>query len=228
MAAITADTRLDQAARVMRAPIGKKAAMAVSGLVLFGFVVAHLLGNLQIYLGRARLNAYARGLREIPVALWTLRILLMAAVVVHVVSALQLTQLKKEARPVPYGRYEPTVSSYGSRTMIVSGLILVVFIIYHLLHFTFGTVHPNFVELDAFDNVVNGFKVTPAALAYIVAMICLGLHLRHGIWSLFQSLGFSHPRYTPMLKKFATAMTVFIVGGNISIPVSVMLGFIHN
>jgi succinate dehydrogenase / fumarate reductase, cytochrome b subunit len=227
MPAIAATFRLDQATRFYRAPMGKKVAMAVSGLVLFGFVVGHMLGNLQIYLGRARINAYAHSLREIPVLLWGIRALLFVCVVVHIISAVQLTALKMEARPTRYARHEPVVSSYASRTMMWSGPILLAFIIYHLLHLTFGTVHPNFIELDVFDNVINGFRVVPASIAYIIGMVALGLHLRHGIWSMFQSVGISHPRYTPWLKAFATVMTAIIVVGNISIPVSVMAGFIH-
>ena len=205
---------------------GKKAVMAVSGVILFGFVLGHLAGNLQVYEGPEKINAYAQFLRSIPAALWGARITLLGMVVLHVWSSISLGIRKLHARPLGYVKKASIASTYASRTMYWSGPIITAFIIYHLLHFTFGVVHPNFQEADVYANVVNGFKVIPVSAFYIFAMLLLGMHLQHGLWSMFQTLGFSHPRYTPWLRHLATALSVLIVLGNISIPIAVMAGWV--
>jgi succinate dehydrogenase / fumarate reductase, cytochrome b subunit len=206
--------------------IGKKVVMAVTGLILFGFVVVHMLGNLQIYLGPQAINRYAELLRVSPGLLWGARLVLLGAVGLHILTALQLAKRKMDARPQGYQKYTPTTSSYASRTMLWSGPILAAFIVYHLLHLTVGSAHGDFREMQVYHNVVSGFRVIPVSIAYIVAMAALGIHMHHGVWSLFQSLGVAHPRYTPLLKRFAAAAAVVVVAGNISIPVSVMLGIL--
>lgn len=226
MSALATASPAARAARFFDAPIGKKAVMAVTGAILFGFVTGHLIGNLQIYLGPGPLNHYAELLRGMPGLLWIARTVLLASVVLHIVSSVQLTRLKQAARPAGYVKSGNVQATYASRTMMWSGPIIVAFLVYHLLDFTFGTVNPNFQPNDVYANVVASFRVPAVAASYIVAMLLLGMHLYHGLWSMFQSLGISHPRYTPLLKRFAAGATAFIVVGNVSIPVSVMLGII--
>ena len=206
--------------------IGKKAAMAVSGLVLFLFVAGHLVGNLQIYEGPEKLNNYAAFLRSMPALLWSVRITLIVMVVLHIWSSVQLALRKFDARPAGYVQHKATQSSYASRTMYWSGPIILAFVIYHLLDFTFGTVNPDFQEGNVYANVIASFQLIPVSAFYIIAMLLLCMHLYHGLWSMFQSLGFSHPRYTPVLKRAAAAVAILIAAGNISIPVSVLAGLV--
>ena len=201
--------------------------MAVTGLILFLFVIGHLIGNLQIYEGPDKLNAYARFLRSMPALLWAVRISLLVAVVLHITAAVQLALCKFDARPINYIKKKATQSSYASRTMYWSGPIILAFVIYHLLDFTFGVVNPHFQEGNVYANVVASFKLIQVSAFYIVAMLLLGTHLYHGLWSMFQSLGFSHPRYTPVLKRGAAAVAILIAAGNISIPVSVLAGLVR-
>jgi len=209
------------------ATVGKKAVMAVSGLVLFLFVVGHLVGNLQIYEGPEKLNAYAKFLRSMPALLWGVRATLIATVVLHIWAALQLALRNSDARPTAYIKKKATQSSYASRTMYWSGPIILAFVIYHLLDFTFGTVNPHFQEGDVYANVVASFRLIPVSAFYIFAMLLLGMHLFHGLWSMFQSLGISHPRYSPVLKRGAAVIAILIAAGNISIPVSVLAGLVR-
>lgn len=218
---------LNQVSQFYAAPIGKKAVMAVTGLILFGFVIGHLVGNLQVFLGPEKLDAYGELLHANPGLLWTARIILLISVALHIIAAIQLTALKNAARPQGYAsKWKPTDSSYASRTMMWSGPIIAAFIVYHLMHFTFGNAHPDFQYLKVYHNVVTGFSQPLVSIVYIVAMILLGMHLYHGAWSMFQSLGISHPRWTPAIKNFAKVSTAFIVIGNCSIPLSVLLGII--
>ncbi|MFN0165745.1 MAG: succinate dehydrogenase cytochrome b subunit [Bryobacteraceae bacterium] len=208
-------------------PIGKKAVMAVTGVILFGFVTGHMIGNLQIYLGPEKLDAYAKALHSLPGLLWGVRLALLAAVGLHILASVQLTKQSWAARPVGYRKKEAMAASYAARTMRWSGPIIAAFIVYHLLHFTVGSAHPHFQELQVYRNVVTGFQVIPVSIAYIVAMILLGMHLNHGLWSMFQSLGISHPRYTPKFKVFAQVFSAVIVIGNCSIPISIMTGLVR-
>jgi succinate dehydrogenase / fumarate reductase cytochrome b subunit len=214
--------------RFWQTTIGKKAVMAVTGVILFGFVVGHLLGNLQIFLGPEKLNHYAMTLRSMPLLTWTVRTLLLVSVILHIWSSFQLWTLQREARPVKYIKKENLNSTYASRVMYWSGPIILAFVIYHLLHFTFGVVHPGgpFDVENVYDNVVYGFQFWPVSLFYIIAMVMLCYHLYHGLWSMFQSLGFSHPIYTPWLQRFAKIFAILIAAGNISIPAAVLAGFI--
>jgi succinate dehydrogenase cytochrome b subunit len=205
---------------------GKKAVMAATGVVLAGFVAGHLLGNLQIFLGPDRFNSYARTLKSLPELLWPVRIALLVSVVLHVWSSVQLAVVKSEARPIGYVRSKSTASTYASRTMYMSGPILALFIVYHLMQFTFGVGGTPYMETDAYGNVINGFRVPVVSLFYIVAMGLLCLHLRHGLSSIVQSLGLSHPRYTPRLKTIAVIVATLIFLGFVSIPVAVLAGVI--
>jgi len=214
--------------RFWQTTVGKKAIMAVTGFALFGFVVGHLLGNLQIFEPPEKINHYAAFLRSVPNLLWTARITLLISVILHIWSSWQLWLLQRAARPIGYVKKANIHSTYASRTMQWSGPIILAFVIFHLLHLTFGTVHPGgpFDQHNVYNNVVTGFQVWPVSLFYIIAMIMLCYHLYHGLWSMFQSLGFSHPVYTPWLQRFAKLFAIMIAAGNISIPVAVLVGFI--
>ena len=201
--------------------------MAVSGAILFLFVLGHLVGNLQIYEGPEKLNNYAHFLRSMPALLWGVRITLLVMVLLHIWSSVQLALLKFDARPTGYIKKKATQSSYASRTMYWSGPIILAFVVYHLLDFTFGTVNPHFQEGDVYANAIASFQLIPVAAFYIIAMLLLCMHLYHGLWSMFQSLGFSHPRYTPVLKRSAAVVAILIAAGNISIPVSVLAGLVR-
>jgi len=206
--------------------IGKKAVMAVTGLILFGFLIAHMLGNLQIFLGPEVMDHYAATLHGTPELLWGVRIVLLVSVILHIWAWIQLSAVKRAARPIGYVKPTNIQAGIGSRTMSLSGPVIAAFVIIHLLHFTTGTIHPgHFVELHAYENVVSGFT-PPFALMYIAVMLLVGTHLSHGIWSMFQSVGFSHPRYTPMIKKFAAVFSWVLIGGFISVPISVLLGLV--
>ena len=227
MSTVVTHTQLSKASRFYDSTIGKKAIMAVTGLLLFGFLIVHMLGNLQVFLGPEAMNHYAETLHANPPLLWTARTVLLVSVALHVWASIQLTLIKKEARPVRYVKPGNVQASWASRTMMLSGPIIAAFVVLHLLHFTTGTIHPNFIELAAYENVVMGFRVAPAAIAYVAAMIFVGSHLSHGIWSLFQSLGFSHPRYTPMIKAFSAIFSWILIAGFISVPIAVLTGLVR-
>ena len=214
--------------RFWQTTVGKKAVMAVTGFILFGFVVGHLLGNLQIFLPPEKINHYSATLKSLPALLWGARITLLVSVILHIWSSFQLWLLQRASRPINYVKKANLNSTYASRTMLWSGPIIAAFVIFHLLHFTFGTVHPGgpFDQHNVYNNVVTGFQVWPVSAFYIIAMILLCYHLYHGLWSMFQSLGFSHPVYTPWLKLFAKIVAILIAAGNISIPVAILAGFI--
>jgi len=208
--------------------VGKKIVMAVTGAILFLFVIGHLAGNLQVYEGPAKLNAYGAFLHSIGEVLWPVRIILLICVTLHIIATVQLALRKKRARPVGYSRKQAIASSYASRTMYWSGPIVLAFIIFHLLHLTAGYIQPGaaFIEGDVYHNVVSGFQVWWVSLSYIVAICLLGVHLRHGLWSMFQSIGFLQAQHTAALKKTALVIAVLIVLGYISIPITVLLGIV--
>jgi succinate dehydrogenase / fumarate reductase, cytochrome b subunit len=225
MAAVPRDNR---APGFWASTVGKKIVMAVTGILLFVFVIGHLLGNLQVFEGPAKLNAYGAFLHSIGEFLWPVRIILLIAVALHIVATVQLALLKKRARPIEYSVKKAIASSYASRTMYWSGPIVLAFIIFHLLHLTAGYIHPGaaYIEGDVYHNVVSGFQVWWVSLSYIVAISLLGLHLRHGLWSMFQSLGIHQPQHTLRFKKAALVIALLITLGYISIPISVLLGLV--
>jgi len=225
MSPATAGTR--ERVRLFDATIVKKAVMAVTGVILFVFVVGHLLGNLQVFLGAERINAYAAFLRSNLELLWGVRILLLVSVIAHIVVTVQLASLKSKARPVGYAKKKNAHSTIASRTMYYSGPMIAAFVIYHLLHMTAGVVHPDFQEGEVFANLVYGFQQIPVSIAYIVAIAFLCLHLNHGIYSTFQTLGAAHPKYMPRIKRAAAVISILLFLGYISIPISVMAGIIH-
>ncbi len=208
---------------------GKKIVMAVTGCILFLFVVAHLLGNLLIYAGPARYNAYAAFLHFDGSLLWIIRSVLIVSVLLHIEAAAQLWLRNKRARPVGYARKNSDGASYASRTMYWSGPIVLAFIIFHLLEFTGGFIHPGsqFIAGNVYHNVVAGFSVWWIAAWYIFALCLLGMHLRHGLWSMLQSFGLPHSRTRELaLKQLALWISIIIIGGYISIPISVLTGLI--
>ncbi|MBI4509181.1 MAG: succinate dehydrogenase cytochrome b subunit [Deltaproteobacteria bacterium] len=206
--------------------IGRKAIMAISGVVLFGYVVGHLLGNLQVFLGRERINAYAAFLHATPSLLWGTRAILLASVVFHVMSAVQLARLSSAARPVGYHARGTIQASWSSRTMLWSGAAIALFVVYHLLHQTVGTAHPDFRPGDVYSNLVVGFRQVPSSIAYIAALVLLGMHLRHGGWAMVFSLGFARGGSFRGWRRFVFAFTVVLILGYISIPLAVMAGLV--
>jgi len=217
-----------------RSAIGKKAIMAITGLVLFGFVLVHMLGNLKLYQGPEKINAYGEWLREVgsPAIpheglLWIARLVLLGAVGLHILSATQLTLINLRARPKDYRDREAIQATYASRTMRWGGVIIALFVVYHLAHFTWGTVHPDFIPGDVYHNVVRGFQVWWVSAFYLVAQVALGFHLSHGLWSMFQSLGWWHSEADKDWRRtFAVTFALVITLGNISFPLAVLAGFV--
>ena len=217
-----------------RSAIGKKAVMAVTGLILFGWIFLHMVGNLKLYMGPEHLNEYAHWLRALgtpampeTAALWITRIFLLVCVVFHIHSAWALTVMNREARPVGYRERQYVKGTYAARTMRWGGVIILLFIIYHLLHLTTGDAHRNFIKDDVYHNVVSGFQVWWTAAIYIIANLALGLHLYHGVWSMFSSVGVTHARFDNWRRTFATVFAVLITAANISFPLAVLTGFVR-
>jgi succinate dehydrogenase / fumarate reductase cytochrome b subunit len=206
--------------------LGKKVVVAVTGVILVGYLVAHMLGNLQIFIGREAINAYSAFLHSLPEVLWGARVVLLASIVAHIVASVQLATRNQDARALGYRQKRYRESSYYARTMLWSGPLIATFVVYHLLHLTTGTVGPRFAEGDVYSNLVRGFSVPYIAGFYVVAMVLLGMHLRHGLWSLLQTLGLSHPRWNETRGKLATGLTVVLVLGFISVPVAVLTGLV--
>ncbi len=209
--------------------VGRKVVMAATGVVLFGFVTVHMLGNTQAFMGSEAFNHYAEFLHSMlhGGGIWIFRAVLLASTLLHIWAAVTLTLDNRAARPVGYREQQPMASTWASRTMRWSGVILAAFIIYHLLHLTLGSVHPAFDHANPYSNFVKGFQVPAAAGFYIVAQLCLGLHMWHGVWSCTQTLGLAHPRFDACRRHFATGLTLLVVGVNISFPLAVLAGFIH-
>jgi len=227
MSSVAIDSHLHRAIRFYQASIGKKAVMAATGVVLFGYVIGHLLGNLQVYAGQEQMDRYAAFLHSMPALLWVVRAFLLACVAAHIVASLQLTRLKQQARPVDYAKKEAIASTYASRTMMWSGPIIAAFVVFHILDLTIGAANTTqFRELHAYENLVYSFRRIPVAIAYVFAIALLSMHLYHGLWSMFQSVGFSHPRYTPAIRRIAAWLAILIAAGFISIPISVMTGLV--
>jgi succinate dehydrogenase / fumarate reductase, cytochrome b subunit len=213
--------------------IGKKFVMAVTGLIWFGYLIAHLWGNLKIYAGPNYLNEYGAFLRTVgePLfgssqLLWLARIVLIPALAMHVITALQLTQRDRRSRPHGYAVRKNLESTLASRTMIWGGLVILFFIIYHVLDLTFGTFNPSFEEGNIYHNVVASFRMWYVALFYMLAMLAVGMHLFHGLWSMFQTLGLNTARSTRLIRNGAICFAVALTIGNLSIPVAVLFGVV--
>jgi succinate dehydrogenase / fumarate reductase cytochrome b subunit len=208
--------------------VGKKIVMGATGLILVAFVVLHMAGNLQFFAGAERFNAYSHLLQvDIIELTWLLRVTLLAAVVLHIVAAYQLTMRNRAARPDDYAKREPQVSTYAARTMRWGGVYLLLFIPYHLMHFTIGNLHPAFVRGQAYGNVVIGFQSFWVGVFYLGAMAFLALHLYHGAWAVFRTLGVARPSNDPLHRRLALAIAIVVPAGFSLLPLSVMLGFIR-
>lgn len=221
--------------RLWQSSIGKKYVMAITGLGLFGFVIIHMLGNLQIYLGPEHLNAYARALKGTPALLWGARIGLLLITVLHITAALQLAAINRRARPIGYDKAKPVASSFAQRTILISGLIILAFILFHLAHFTLGLVDPQYMDLkdpldlsrhDVYRMMITGFSNPIVSIFYIVSMGLLLLHLSHGVSSLFQSLGLRSKKTFVWMDKLAKGAALVLFLGNASIPLSILAGII--
>ena len=223
---IAAEKRSHWLLSFWRSTVGKKVVMALTGAIGVGYVTAHMLGNLQVFEGAGKINAYAGLLKSNMGLLWMARSVLIIAVILHIVAAYQLARISQKSRPVGYKRWRAVGSDFASRTMRWTGPLLALFIVYHLLHLTTGAVHPNFLEADVYHNVISGFRVWYVAVIYIIAMLMLGLHLYHGAWSMFESLGLNHPKYNRLIRALATILTAIVVAGFIAIPAAVLMGFI--
>jgi succinate dehydrogenase / fumarate reductase cytochrome b subunit len=220
---------LPKADSLLTSTVGRKAVMAVTGVVLFGYVLGHMAGNLQVFLGPEAINAYGKFLHEVVhgTGIWIVRAVLSACLVLHVWAAWSLTATSRNARPVGYKMVTHRESTYASRTMRWGGPLILLFVIYHLLDLTIGRVNPGFVPGDVYRNLVASFHRPVVAAFYIAAMVALGLHLQHGVWSMLQTLGASHPRYDPWRKAASTAFAVVVCGGFIVVPLAILAGFVR-
>jgi succinate dehydrogenase cytochrome b subunit len=213
---------------LLTSTIGRKVVMATTGVILFAFVVAHMAGNLQLYLGPGPMNAYAVFLRELlhGSALWIVRGVLLASVIFHIWAAASLTRDDLAARPVGYREWQARRATYASRSMRWTGVFLALFVVYHLLDFTFGTANPHYEPGNVYGNVVASFRVPAIALFYVVAMAILGLHLKHGTMSMLRTLGLSHPRHELVADRILTAIVVLTIAANVSFPLAVLTGVV--
>jgi succinate dehydrogenase / fumarate reductase cytochrome b subunit len=204
--------------------VGKKVVMALSGIIVFGFVVVHAIGNLQIYLGPERLNGYAAFLHGLGPVLWAFRAVLLLATVIHIVSATQVTLQSWGARPVGYRLRRNRETTYAARTMRWGGPLIGAFVVYHILHLTTGSAHPGFDPSNVYNNVIHGFQVPWVSGMYIALMLAVGLHLYHGFFSMLQTLGAAHEKYNGLRRVLAVLLALLVTGVNVSIPASVLCG----
>jgi succinate dehydrogenase / fumarate reductase cytochrome b subunit len=235
---VTVGDRTGRSAAVRRRPprvssVQLKFVMAVTGAILVLYLIAHMLGNLKIFFGEQALNTYAHWLREIgePALpgqgmLWLVRVVLLVSVGAHIVAATVLARRARAARPVRYAHRRPVSTGYAARTMRWGGVIILLFVIYHILDLTTGTVNPNGVSGEVYDNVVADFSRWYVTLAYTVAMIAVGFHVRHGVWSALQTLGRSSGPYQMRYKAIALVFAVVLTAGFLSVPFAVQFGLV--
>jgi succinate dehydrogenase / fumarate reductase cytochrome b subunit len=223
--------------------VGKKYVMAITGIIGIGFVVGHMIGNLKMYLGVVTegderiydIDVYGEFLRELLVPilphgvfLWILRIVLVGALVFHLHAAYTLTVMNRKARPVKYQTARDyQAANFASRTMRWTGIIVLLFLVWHLADLTWGWANPDFVKGAVYWNIDTSLSRLPVAILYIVANIALGIHLFHGTWSLFQSLGWSSPRFNIWRRYLATGVATIVVLGNVSFPIAVQAGLVE-
>ena len=209
--------------------VGKKVVMGVTGLIGVGFVILHSLGNLLVFRGPDAINTYSRFLKGTGELLWTLRVVLIVAVILHVIAAVQLTRQSRAARPIGYERNKPQVATLASRTMRWGGALLLVFIVLHILHFTTGTIRPEgvFSKEDVYANIVLSFRIWWVALFYMLSMVALGLHLFHGAWSSVRSIGVSLPSPQPLHHKISIVIAILVWAAFTAIPVAVLSGIVR-
>jgi succinate dehydrogenase / fumarate reductase, cytochrome b subunit len=216
-----------------RTAVGKKYMMAITGIIGLGFIFSHMVGNLKIYLGSEDINHYGEFLRELLVplvprtyALWGLRLVLIGAVLLHIHAAWSLTRLNGKANAKYYSKRDYVAANFASRTMRWTGIIVGLYIVFHLADLTWGAANPDFIRGDVHHNMVESFSRVPVAIIYIVANLALGVHLWHGCWSLFQSLGWNRPRFNRWRSWFAWGFTAVIVVGNLSFPIAIVTGIV--
>jgi succinate dehydrogenase / fumarate reductase cytochrome b subunit len=209
--------------------VGKKVVMGVTGLIGIGFVILHSLGNLLVFRGPAAINSYSHFLKSTGELLWALRIVLVVAVILHVIAAVQLTRQSRAARPIAYTKQERQVATVASGTMRWGGALLLVFIVLHILHFTTGTIRPagSFSPDDVYANMVTSFRIWWVALFYVVAMLALGLHLFHGAWSSVRSIGVSPPSPQPLHHRISLAIALLVWAAFTAVPLAVVAGIVR-
>ena len=219
--------------KAAKSSVGAKFIMALTGVILVGFVFGHMSGNLLVFAGQQAYNDYAAMLKGMGGILWAVRGALLAAVLLHILSGMRLAAINRAARPVAYAKKRHLEAKLSGRTMALSGLLLFAFIVYHLLHFTVGVTHPEHFALrdslgrhDVYSMFVRGFQDPAVSASYMVAVVLLGMHLSHGISSMFQSLGLNTPKYEPVIKALGPALSIIVVLGNFSMPIAVMAGYI--
>ena len=215
------DSEMSWLLRFYQSSIGMKVVMALTGIVLFGFVIGHMVGNLQVFWGEHILDSYAAFLHEHPTVLWPVRGFLLACTLTHMHAAITLTARSNAARPQGYKKL--ATKSYPHTAMRVSALFVLAFIVFHLLHLTFGMFHPSFVHGEVYNNVTTAFNQPLIAIVYALANLLLGIHLYHGLWSMFRTLGVSSPRYDALARMFARVFALTVVAGNVFIPLAVWL-----
>jgi len=220
--------------RLLGSLVGKKVVMAATGVILLGFVLGHMAGNLKVFQGPEHFNAYAEGLRTVGAPffgrgqlLWVARIILLAAVGLHIWAAWAVTRASWAARPEAYKRLDLIETTWAARTMRWGGVLIIAYVVYHLLDLTFGKANPGFVPGDVYHNLVASFQRAPVALAYIAAMLVLAFHMYHGIYSAFQTLGLNHPKYNRWRRGFAGLYTLVVTLGFIAVPVAVLAGVVR-
>jgi len=227
------ENRMSTTRTFLKTSVGRKVVMAASGVIVFGFIVVHILGNLQLFAGPEALNRYAAFLQGLGPLKWAVRALLAASAAVHIVTAVQLTVQNWQARPRRYATIRYRATDYAARTMWIGGPIIGLFVIWHLLHLTTGHCHPagQFAAdsngiINVYNSVVIGFMDPAAAAVYILAMLLVGLHLYHGLWSMMQSIGLNHPGWNHWRRWFAVLFAAFVALAGISLPVAVLTGFV--
>lgn len=219
--------------RLYRTSIGKKVVMAVTGVVGVLFLIGHIFGNLHVFEGSEKFNEYGEFLRVVgaPIfgssqLLWIIRFGLIACIVLHVVSAVQLTQQSRASRPMAYQARKDTGASWSSLTMRIGGVIILLFIILHLANLTWGWLHPSFIHGDVYHNVVSLFQLWPVTIFYVIAMLAVGFHLDHGAWSMFQTLGLRNKRNNTLLRRGSMSLAIVFVIASSTVPLAVLFGFI--
>jgi len=218
-------------AQFWQSSIGAKVTMAVTGVVLFGFAIVHMLGNLQVFLEPSFMNDYSKMLHGMPELLWSARLVLLGCLVLHIASFVVLQRRTMAARPVGYKMLTPQRSTFASRAMRLSGLVVLAYLVMHILHLTTGTIHPDFRMQDAhtpeaYHNLTTGLRVGWMGVVYIVCNALLGLHLWHGAFSFAKTLGLSGGRQLELARHLATGITVLVAGGNVLIAASILLGLV--
>ena len=219
--------------RIFQSSLGKKYIMAITGMLLFLFVIAHMLGNLQIYLGKEVLNAYGHFLQSNVELLWPARIGLLVLAILHIVTVILLVRENRAARAVAYDNTKYYGASFASQAMVFSGLIVLAFIVFHILHFTVGVIQPESMQFkdlegrhDVYKMMVSGFSNPGISMIYIICMGLLSLHLTHGVSAMFQSLGWKKRAFANAIDKFAKISALVIFIGNCTIPVAILLKYV--